>query len=156
MTKTTKPWRHQCAACSKEIHNLMIESPMVTNKNWYGILGFYGLSEDRQHPSYPARNPLYICIDCMEKALGRKLTKEDLKPVNFNTYFSIYYFRNIPIETVIRIRMLVHTYVLQTQTQDTGQWQRESDIVAGLMISLDNPWLHSIYSPVHEQKNKIK
>ena len=99
----------KCKVCNKKFNYGDKNSPMLDNKIWNNIVNFYNLKEyeiKAENKFYNQYNGfrknfkdkdeyhLYICIDCMEKALNRKLTKDDLIGINvpFNEEFEKWYF----------------------------------------------------------------
>lgn len=102
----------KCKVCGKEFEYGDENSPMLTDKKWRRVVNFYNLKgyEERAKRLYTKYAPyptiwnageiedrdewhLYICSDCMEKALGRKILPSDLMTaVPFNKAFEDYYF----------------------------------------------------------------
>ena len=110
----------KCCICNKEFEYGDKWSPMLKNEIWDQILNFYRLnelekerwnlydsiysvilmirSEKAKEKLYEALNSellhTYICYECMEKALGRKLTYNDFISNNtpFNKEFEKNYF----------------------------------------------------------------
>lgn len=94
----------KCAACGNEY--LYVESPVVTHDNWEKILKFFGLSNNEITQIQTikgcnvgsseaklnrvntllkvCKDSVLICPHCMEKALGRKLTIDDLLDCNMS------------------------------------------------------------------------
>lgn len=86
---------------------------MFVDKIWWDLLDFYNLwryeaeAEDtfyREYAKYkkgPCLTPFqdkdeyhcFICYECAEKALGRKLTLEDINDSMFNGPFKKFYFK---------------------------------------------------------------
>ena len=100
----------KCKVCGKEFYYGDKESPMLKNDVWNSIVRHYGLSEyeEKAFELYSKVNfgfrrkfrdkdeyHLYICSDCMEKALGRKILKSDLigEDVPLNREFEETYFK---------------------------------------------------------------
>lgn len=111
-----------CSVCNKEFKYGDKNSPMLKNDVWDAVLKHYNLKEEeiekeeifyklyhvKEHiiKSKLAKDIIdgvlnskllhtYICTDCMEKALGRKLTKDDLigENIPFNIEFEKEYFK---------------------------------------------------------------
>lgn len=100
----------KCKICGKEFSYDGKESPMLNNETWKTIVEHYDLVEyeNKAFDLYRKTNfgfrknfkdddkyHLYICSNCMEKALGRKLLKSDLigENVPFNQNFEKNYFQ---------------------------------------------------------------
>lgn len=138
MNDKRHPWR--CSVCGREMEFLTTQSPMLTDKLWSWMLAQHGLAEERCFDGGPKKNSHFICYQCMEKTLGRKLTKEDLKPeVAHNSLFYIHYFHNIPIEVVDEvqketIRLIKSTTPGVGLTQE--RFNREQDFINGIMVYL--------------------
>lgn len=128
-----------CGGCQKELYPLPILSPVVNDGLWEQCLSYYNLSENRPGPQLSAMTPQYICAECMEKALGRKLTLKDLKTVPFNVYFNLYYFHNVPFDTVVNIRNHAKQYINKAPQFKTPGLQTEVNYIAGVAM----PFLHS-------------
>lgn len=103
MTKCT------CKNCGRKFLYGDCQSPMLNNKRWKEVVQFYGLSDYEkeagkryfEHYSRVGRRVkeiedehLYLCYECIEKALGRKIRRNDLigKNVPFNEDFEEMYF----------------------------------------------------------------
>lgn len=105
----------KCKICEAEIEYCGDDSPMLKDDIWNQIVDFYGLKEyekkafelfmkayNKWKRGTKFKNKdeyhLFICINCMEKALGRKLSKSDLigKNIPFNKKFEEEYF-NAPL-----------------------------------------------------------
>ena len=112
----------KCSVCNKEFEYGDENSPMVNNDVWKQILEFYNLTTSEKEKEdaflkvynlkYKTNNKglkadiseiarhdalhTYICYECMEKALGRKLIREDLigKNVPLNWAFEQMYFKD--------------------------------------------------------------
>lgn len=111
-----------CSICNKEFRYGDENSPMLKNSVWDSILEHYSLKEEEAEKEEVysklydvAENIIrsnlakeiiyevldskllhtYICTDCMEKALGRRLTKADLigENIPFNVKFEKEYFK---------------------------------------------------------------
>ena len=78
----------KCKVCGKQFEYGDENSPCLTDKKWKRVVNFYnlGLYEKKARKLYAKFDPwldedfvdkdeyhLYICSDCMEKALGRKI-----------------------------------------------------------------------------------
>lgn len=124
----------ECNVCKKDLAFLSVLSPMIERELWNQILNHYHLSEDRPGPDLPAMTPKYCCYECMEKALGRKLTPEDIKLVPFNLYFRLHYFYKIPVSTVRQIFKHMKFHVLNSPTFNTEKLQREYDYMNGVLM----------------------
>lgn len=110
----------KCEICKREFEYGDKWSPMLDNDAWKSVLKFYGISEiekERERISSGlyyieditrserikdvifdiSESDLlhtYVCYECMEKALGRKIVKEDLiGDVPFNEAFEKEYFK---------------------------------------------------------------
>lgn len=83
----------RCKVCNKEFIYGDENSPCLIDKKWRKVVNFYNLNsyEKRAKKLYSKVDPwldenfidkdeyhLYICSDCMEKALGRKIMPTDL------------------------------------------------------------------------------
>lgn len=83
----------KCKVCNKTFEYGDEKSPCLTNEKWKEVVSYYGLLEYEKKASelYAEEDPwlnenfvdkdeyhLYICSDCMEKALGRKILPSDL------------------------------------------------------------------------------
>ena len=104
--------KDKCKICGKELLYGGSESPMLKEHVWETIVAKYGLTRyeicaetnfSRSYRSYLKIKKLnnnvkfndsqdyhlYICKDCMERALGRHLTYDDLvdHPCDFNSKF---------------------------------------------------------------------
>ena len=98
----------KCKICNKKFNYDGEESPMLNNLLWNKIVKFYNLENYEKEASnrfikaYEKKQNiekdnqhLFICIDCMENALNRKLTKKDLIGDNipYNKTFEEWYFK---------------------------------------------------------------
>lgn len=90
----------KCKVCSKQFEYGDSESPMLTGEKWNEVVKFYGLEKFEKQAFFRSNFPiedetahLFICKDCMEDALGRKLTEEDLNGSLFNYEFIVKYFK---------------------------------------------------------------
>ena len=102
----------KCKVCGKQFVYGDKNSPMLNNNVWNNIVSFYNLNE-YEHKAFELYRKvnfgfrkrfkdkdeyhLYICTDCMERALGRKLLKSDLigKNIPLNEKFEKSYFNCI-------------------------------------------------------------
>ena len=99
----------KCKVCNKTFVYGDKNSPMLKNEIWNDIVSFYNLNdyEEEAFQAYKRVNfgfrkrfidkdkyHLYICSECMEKALGRKILKSDLigENVPLNEEFEESYF----------------------------------------------------------------
>lgn len=103
----------KCKVCNRQFHYGDEWSPMFTDKVWWDLLDFYNLwryeaeAEAAFNKSWheykrgPRLTPFaddetyhcYICYECAEKALGRKLTLEDINNSLFNKPFKRFHFK---------------------------------------------------------------
>ena len=101
----------KCQVCGKKFAYGDEQSPMLREDIWNSIVKFYNLEEyekeadERFNENYEYRKligdrhsddeHLYLCYECMEKALGRKLTIKDLININvpLNMAFEKMYFK---------------------------------------------------------------
>ena len=98
----------KCKICNRKFNYDGEESPMLNNLLWNKIVKFYNLENYEKEASnrfikaYKKKQNiekdnqhLFICIDCMENALNRRLTKEDLIGDNipYNKTFEEWYFK---------------------------------------------------------------
>ena len=109
--------RCKCKVCGKTYRFGDRNSPCLINERWKEVVDFYNLSDYEKKASdlYADADPwlnenfvdkdeyhLYICSDCMEKALGRKILPEDLSTAKakeegrlyHNMEFEQYYFKS--------------------------------------------------------------
>lgn len=102
-----------CQVCKKKFAYCDEQSPMLNEKVWNRIVKFYDLEEyekeadKRFHKNYEYRKQigqrhsddehLYLCYECMEKALGRKIEPSDLINIGvpLNAEFEKMYFKDI-------------------------------------------------------------
>ena len=83
----------KCKVCGKEFEYGDKNSPCLTDEKWKEVVNFYNLGayEEKASELLAENDPwlnenfvdkdeyhLYICSDCMEKALGRKILQTDL------------------------------------------------------------------------------
>lgn len=84
---------HSCRVCGKDFDYGDEQSPVFKDDIWNQVLRTNGFQEiqpiSREHPQDDTG---FICYECVEKALGRKITKEDLQDVIFNEPFIEHYF----------------------------------------------------------------
>lgn len=103
----------KCQSCGKRFVYGDEQSPMLRKDIWNKIVKFYDLeqyekeADDRFHENYEYRKQigqrhsddehLYLCYECMEKALGRKLEPRDLINIGvpLNAEFEKMYFKDI-------------------------------------------------------------
>ena len=108
-----------CSGCGKKYTYGDENSPVVLNRIWAKLLEFYRITEDEEYarekkflklykkwkeasgeekeaihekmcgPEYH----VYFCTDCIEKALGRKITKHDIQLCPYNEEFMAKYFK---------------------------------------------------------------
>jgi len=102
----------KCEICKREFEYGDKWSPMLNNDAWKSVLKYYGISEiekERERALYGLyyieditrseriKDDLlhtYVCYECIEKAMGRKIVKEDLiGDVPFNKEFEKEYFK---------------------------------------------------------------
>lgn len=101
----------KCQNCNKRFEYMDEQSPMLKKEIWNQVVRFYDLeeyekeAEDKFYENYEYRKQigqrhsddehLYLCYECMEKALGRKLRPEDLIDlgVPLNAKFEKMYFK---------------------------------------------------------------
>ncbi len=127
-----------CNGCHKQLPKLQLQSPVIQRDLWEKVLKYFGLSENRPGPQLPAITPVYICTECMEEALGRRLTIEDIPPLPFNMYFKLYYFYNIPYDKVVEIRRHVELHIQNSEKYKSEHLQREVDFMSGVMLMITN------------------
>lgn len=102
-----------CKACNKRFRYGDEQSPMFMDKVWWDLLDFYNLwryeaeAKAAFHDAWYKyrKGPMmvqfrdkdeyhcFICYECAEKALGRKLTLEDINDSMFNDAFKEFYFK---------------------------------------------------------------
>lgn len=139
-----------CSVCGKQFICLPAQSPVIHNELWQEVLDYYDLSEERIDDKAPANMPVFCCTECMEKALDREITKEDVKNNPFNMYFQLHRFYGLPVETVKKIRAYMKGYVLNSPDFKDWRLQREHAYMNGVMKILkmiqssehDTPGLH--------------
>lgn len=101
----------KCQVCGKRFAYGDEQSPMLKKEVWSRIVNFYNLGEyekeadERFHINYEYRKQigkrhsddehLYLCYECMEKALGRKIEPSDLINIGvpLNMAFEEMYFK---------------------------------------------------------------
>lgn len=74
-----------CRVCSKRFDYDGLYSPMLTDERWKEVYEHYGFTEDDD--SFEDDDSLYICLECMEKALGRELVRDDVNDSFYNSAF---------------------------------------------------------------------
>lgn len=72
----------KCRVCSKRFDYDGLYSPMLTDERWKDVYEHYGFTENDD--SFENDDSLYICLECMEKALGRELVREDVNDSQYN------------------------------------------------------------------------
>ena len=79
----------KCKICNKSYMYGDKNSPMLIDKIWNSIVRFYKLED------FEKRSHLFICSDCMEKALDRHIKEDDLVDPKypFNDSFRKWYFK---------------------------------------------------------------
>ena len=96
-----------CQVCKKKFAYGDEQSPMLSDKVWNKVVKFYDLEEyekeadERFEKNYNYKNHfsddehLFLCYECMEKALGRKIKPSDLigHDVPLNVEFEKMYFK---------------------------------------------------------------
>ena len=109
-----------CSGCGKKYTYGDENSPVVLPRVWNLLLGHYGISEEEEYKKEKAFTGLYkkwkempegqekealhekmsgpdyhtyFCTDCMEKALGRKLTRYDIQNCPYNNEFRAKYLK---------------------------------------------------------------
>lgn len=133
-----------CHVCGRELKQLPLQSPVVADVLWSQLLETYGLSENRigpnrTSPKPPAQNPVYICTDCMEKALGRELYLSDIKNVPFNMFFKLLYFYRVPRQTVLNIRTYLNKMLKDSANTFPGELQRRVDFMNAVLMPFIDP-----------------
>lgn len=101
----------KCQVCEKRFAYGDEQSPMLKDDIWNNIVKFYDLeqyekeADDRFQENYEYRKQigqrhsddehLYLCYECMEKALGRKIEPGDLINIGvpLNMMFEEMYFK---------------------------------------------------------------
>lgn len=74
-----------CRVCSKRFDYDGLYSPMLTDERWKEVYEHYGFTEDDD--SFEDDDSLYICLECMEKALGRELVRDDVNDSQYNANY---------------------------------------------------------------------
>lgn len=144
----------KCHACGRKLDILALQSPVVIDTLWNHLLDTYGLSECRAKPKSPALNPVYICVDCMEKALDRELYLSDIKNIPFNMFFKLLYFYRVPRNTVIRIRNYMVEMLKNPTNSYPGELQRKVDFMNAVLMPFIDPKC-ALEIPCNEQ-NLVK
>lgn len=125
--------KHNCAVCGLNLHNLRFQSPVINDELWASVLSYYQLSEGRPGPGLPAIQPLYICQDCMERALNRALCPEDIQDLPFNLYFRLHYAHDMSWSQLAIVRSTVEKYLNDSIDLPLSySYQREIGFVYGL------------------------
>lgn len=75
----------RCAVCNTQFEYGDDMSPMLKDDVWAYVIGHYGHDRNDAYSTKPTG--LFICYKCMQKALGRSLTLEDLNGSQFNDKF---------------------------------------------------------------------
>lgn len=96
----------KCTACNKSFNYGDYNSPMFIDKIWNKIITYYGLTNfekeaarkfisfyKRGDISYREDCHVFICSECAEKALGRKILTSDINDSVFNIPFREKYFK---------------------------------------------------------------
>lgn len=128
-----------CGGCGKRIDILQFDSPVIDDYLWQHVLDYYQISEERQGPQLPAMNPQYVCCECMEKAIGRKLRLNDLQPLPFNLYFKLHHFYKVSSYTVKHILRYMHRQFQNTPKSMPVPIQREVDFMNGVLMPFEDP-----------------
>lgn len=86
-----------CSVCKSKFDFGDEQSPVLNDNLWNTVINFYGLEEINRlsKPDYRGEtqsSPVhcYVCYECMEKALGRELTLDDIPSVIYNVPFKKY------------------------------------------------------------------
>lgn len=124
----------KCHVCGRKLDILVLQSPVVVDALWDQLLDIYELSECRATPKSPAQNPVYICIDCMERALDRELELLDVKNLPFNMFFKLLYFYRVPRNIVIRIRNYMIEMLNDPANSYPGKLQRRVDFMNAVLM----------------------
>lgn len=128
-----------CDVCGTQLRSLYLQSPVVTDNLWHQLLDFYGFSEERAWPKAPAQKPVFMCVNCMEKALGRKLSLSDVENLPFNLYFRLNYFYMVPVPTVIKIIKYMSQWIARPSKYTSLKLQREVDFMNGVLMPFIAP-----------------
>lgn len=84
----------QCRVCGKKFDLGDEQSPIFQDDIWNQVLVANGFKKKNKVSWIdPLDDSGYICYECVEKALGRKITKDDLANVSFNEPFNEFYFK---------------------------------------------------------------
>ena len=102
---------YHCNVCKRHIEYDSRDSVMLTDANWNKVIRYYGLTRRekeimsnkiewidicsrrggiRMEPDYEIN--MFVCNECMEKALGHKLRKSDMNNSIFNADYIDKYF----------------------------------------------------------------
>lgn len=128
-----------CNICGQELDKLPVQSPMVNDELWDNILNFYGLSEHRLQPKSPAQTPVFVCTDCMSRALDRNISLDDLANVPFNLDFILYHFYKVPLCTIIKIHKYIYKLMSNAPQLSPPRLQREMDFMNGVLMPFIAP-----------------
>lgn len=97
--------KYRCAACGAVLAHDSADSPMLENERWYDVLDHYGLwrvaarareknidaqirrGNEEEVDFHNSELHTFVCVSCMEKALGRKLSLQDVVNGPFNKAF---------------------------------------------------------------------
>lgn len=96
----------RCTVCNKAFHYGDYNSPMFVNKIWNEIITHYKLADFEKEAtrrfysfikkgdrSYRQDCHVFVCSECAEKALSRKITNDDINDSEFNIPFRKRYFK---------------------------------------------------------------
>ncbi len=89
----------KCRVCGKWFDYGDEQSPVFKDDVWNQVLREHGF-EEKQPVSieHPHDDTGFICYECVERTLGRKITKDDLANVSFNEPFNEFYFKDLTNE----------------------------------------------------------
>lgn len=139
-----------CSACNKEFKSLELQSPMLSDKLWQEVMDFYSLNQ----PDRDKGEHVFICTDCMEKALGRKLTPDDLAPVLWNQVYLIHHFYGVDLDTAMQLRSVAKRYATQDAPKiPKDDYRRYTDFIAGVVAVFKNPKLAGLISAIKNIKD---
>lgn len=86
----------KCNVCGRKFDYDGLYSPMLEEDKWREVIKFYNLEEAEERAfenrRYNSRMDnekahVFLCFDCMEKAMGHKLTLNDVNKSPFNERF---------------------------------------------------------------------
>ena len=138
-----------CSACGNEIESLEIQSPMLSDELWLQVLDFYHVPE----PDRDKGEHAFICADCMEKALGRKLSPEDLVPVLWNQCYRLHTFYGVDFDTIQQLRREAKHYATEDAPKiNKEDFKRYTDFMTGVMAVFENPKLAGIIKAIQNTK----